>query len=137
MASEDSEKGHSSTSVTPGVTMPRTVWQWLSLCAPAIAALLALWAAEVWLPPIPKLRLHEGTVEVVNVGAMIRRALIVSLGTMAVFSLPLAIVFTRSQSWPNRIASVVGVTVVLVFLNSFVAFGGCVVVSVVGNATSR
>ena len=114
---------------------PRNVGEWLLLLLPAIAALLALWAADIWLPPVPK-RFTANGVAYVNVSAIIGRSLNISFGTMAVFSLPLAVLFTRHQPWPLRLASIIGLTFSLIFLNSFVAFGGCMVAGMAANVVS-
>ena len=112
---------------------PRNIWQWMLLFMPAVAALLALWAADVWLPPVPMLHV-SGHVDVANVGAIIRRGAMISMGTMTTFSLPLAFVFTRNQPILIRTVNTLGVIFCLVFLNSFVAFGGCMLVAVASNA---
>ncbi len=115
---------------------PSTVWQWMLLCAPAVGALLALWAAEVWMEPVPRFHVREG-LDVVNVGAVLNRAAKISMSVMTGVSLPLAFILTRNQSWPGRIANTLGVTVGLVFVNSFVAFGGCMLVSAGISVVSR
>lgn len=112
---------------------PRKVWQWMLLGMPAVAAMVAVWAADSWMPPVPMIHGGDG-VDVANVGAVIGRGLTVSLWTITAFSLPLAFAFTRNQPWPIRIANTLGVAFCLVFLNSFVEFGGCMLVGAAKNA---
>ena len=115
---------------------PTNVWQWMSLCAPAISGLLALWAADVLMAPVPRLHLANGA-DVVNIGAILYRALFVSTSAMTAVSVPLAFFLTRNQSWLARIGNTVGLTFLLVFFNSFIALAGCAAVSEVGSIISR
>lgn len=102
---------------------PRDAKQGILFFSPAVASLLALWVAQTWI--------NEERFQLIN------RAALLSLGTMTAFSLPLALILTRNQSWRIRIPNTLGAIFFLVILNSIVAFGGCAVVSVATNALSR
>ena len=115
---------------------PHNVWQWMLLSAPAVGDLLALWAADTWMPRVPRYHVREG-LDVVNVGAELNRMALISVSTITVLSLLLAFAFTRNQPWPRRIANTLGVALILVLLNSFVAFGGCMLVSAGISVVSR
>ena len=110
---------------------PRNVWQWLLLITPAIAALLALWAVETFWP-IPPLR-HNGH-EIMNVQAVIGREANVTLGTISVLSLVLAVRFTRDEKFWVRVGNMLMMTVALTVVNCFVAFGGCSLYSIANSS---
>ena len=115
---------------------PRNPAQWMLLCAPAVAGLLALWGANVWMSPVPRLHLQNGA-EVVNIGAILRRDLLVLISAMTVASIPLALAHARGELWLARLGNTLGLTLLLVFFNSCIALGGCAAVSAASNMISR
>jgi hypothetical protein len=96
--------------------LPRSALQWLALFTPAVAALLALLGAALWMPPVPL---------PAEMGAVITRQVNISLPVISVGSLLIAYGITRRQTLPRRVGTFLGWTVCLIFLNSLAAFAGC------------
>ena len=71
-----------------------------------------------------------------DVQAVLHRGLNLTMSTIGVFSLLLAIICTRRQPSPVPLANTLSVAFCLCVANTFVAFAGCVVISMTGSALS-
>jgi hypothetical protein len=108
---------------------PKKAWEWLLLASPTVASLFALWIARRTWPPIPPLDIGNGR-SVVNIGAILQREASVTMNTIVVCSLPVAIFLTRGirdMQVSQRVCAVIFLVVVLSCVNAAIAFAGCAV----------
>ena len=107
---------------------PQKAWEWLLLVAPALASIIVLRVAEQLLPPIPPLKTRAGEA-FVNVSAIVQREGGVTMSTIIIASIGVAIFFTNQPRWHDRLAAIILLVISLVIVNAGVAFAGCIALS--------
>ena len=91
---------------------------------PALAGLLVPRVVWSWLPQVPMIHSQFGP-DVMNVSAILHRELQLMGCTIIIFSLLIAIIYTRGQPARVPVANTLSVAFCLVVANNFVAFAGC------------
>lgn len=108
---------------------PRNVWWWLALLSPAVVAILACQVAEWWLPPIPPLR-YGNEIVIPNTAAYLRRVIAIAFDVIIPSSAIIALILSQGVAFGQRIVNAIFFLLCLVFVNSFVALGGCAAIRI-------
>ena len=110
---------------------PRNAWQWLLLFTPAVAAMVASWAANTF-APVPLIE-YQGR-QIPNVEAVIGQGLTVALTAISIVSFGVASIFPGGGSMLKRSINALCIFLWLVVVNACVAFGGCTAAAWVDSA---